>query len=112
MLQDVGSYAAMQERLALLKLLALGREDLAPGRAGPLRLRRLPTASAGPADRAPVDAVSCGARIRIAAGAEADLHGIWRRRLALRGLSRPNSMHWVSKTTASTRFRHSASSTW
>lgn len=31
-LQDIGSYEATQETLALLKLLALGREDLAAGR--------------------------------------------------------------------------------
>ena len=31
-LQDVGSWEATQETLALLKLLALGREDIAAGR--------------------------------------------------------------------------------
>jgi prevent-host-death family protein len=31
-LQDVGSYEATQEALAMLKLLALGREDVAEGR--------------------------------------------------------------------------------
>lgn len=31
-LQDVGSWAATQETLALLKLLALGRDDIAAGR--------------------------------------------------------------------------------
>jgi prevent-host-death family protein len=35
-LQDVGSYEATQEALALLKLLALGREDAAAGRTRPL----------------------------------------------------------------------------
>jgi len=44
-LQDVGSYEATQETLALLKLLALGREDLAAGRTAPVegladRIRR------------------------------------------------------------------------
>lgn len=44
-LQDVGSYEATQELLALLKLLALGREDLASGRTAPVeglanRIRR------------------------------------------------------------------------
>ena len=31
-LQDIGSYESMQETLALLKLLALGRADMAAGR--------------------------------------------------------------------------------
>jgi prevent-host-death family protein len=35
-LQDVGSYEATQEALALLKLLALGREDIAQGRTQPI----------------------------------------------------------------------------
>lgn len=35
-LQDVGSYEATQEVLALLKLLALGREDMAAGRTTPV----------------------------------------------------------------------------
>ena len=35
-LQDVGSYEATQEALALLKLLALGREDIAAGRVRPV----------------------------------------------------------------------------
>ena len=34
-LQDVGSYEATQEALALLKLLALGQEDIAAGRTQP-----------------------------------------------------------------------------
>lgn len=34
-LQDIGSYEATQEALALLKLLALGREDMAAGRTAP-----------------------------------------------------------------------------
>jgi prevent-host-death family protein len=41
-LQDIGSYAQTQETLALLKLLALGRDDIAAGRV---------TAVAGLADR-------------------------------------------------------------
>jgi prevent-host-death family protein len=41
-LQDIGSYAQTQEALALLKLLALGRDDIAAGRV---------TAVAGLADR-------------------------------------------------------------
>ena len=36
-LQDIGSYEATQETLALLKLLALGREDISAGRTGPLK---------------------------------------------------------------------------
>lgn len=44
-LQDIGSYAQGQETLALLKLLALGREDIAQGRVAPVegladRIRR------------------------------------------------------------------------
>lgn len=35
-LQDVGSYEAMQETLALLKLLALGQDDIAAGRTAPV----------------------------------------------------------------------------
>ena len=35
-LQDIGSYEATQETLALLKLLALGREDVRAGRTAPL----------------------------------------------------------------------------
>lgn len=35
-LQDVGSYEATQEALALLKLLALGRDDMAAGRTAPV----------------------------------------------------------------------------
>lgn len=35
-LQDIGSYEATQEALALLKLLALGREDMAAGRTAPV----------------------------------------------------------------------------
>lgn len=35
-LQDIGSYTETQETLALLKLLALGREDLAADRTRPL----------------------------------------------------------------------------
>lgn len=35
-LQDVGSYEATQETLALLKLLALGRDDVAAGRTASL----------------------------------------------------------------------------
>jgi len=35
-LQDVASYAATQELLALLKLLAMGRQDIANGRVEPL----------------------------------------------------------------------------
>ncbi|MDF8332937.1 type II toxin-antitoxin system Phd/YefM family antitoxin [Novosphingobium cyanobacteriorum] len=35
-LQDVGSYEATQEALALLKLLALGQDDIAAGRVMPL----------------------------------------------------------------------------
>lgn len=35
-LQDIGSYEATQEALALLKLLALGREDMAAGRTAPI----------------------------------------------------------------------------
>lgn len=35
-IQDVASYAATQELLALLKLLAIGREDMAAGRVTPL----------------------------------------------------------------------------
>ena len=35
-LQDVASYAATQELLALLKLLALARDDVAAGRVQPL----------------------------------------------------------------------------
>lgn len=35
-LQDVGSYEATQEALALLKLLAMGRDDMAAGRVQPL----------------------------------------------------------------------------
>jgi len=34
-LQDVGSYEATQEALALLKLLALGRDEMAAGRTQP-----------------------------------------------------------------------------
>ncbi|MEZ5690009.1 MAG: type II toxin-antitoxin system Phd/YefM family antitoxin [Caenibius sp.] len=44
-LQDVGSFERTQETLALLKLLALGRDDMASGRVAPLeglaaRIRR------------------------------------------------------------------------
>jgi prevent-host-death family protein len=44
-LQDVGSYEATQEALALLKLLALGRDDMVAGRTAPVagladRIRR------------------------------------------------------------------------
>ncbi|MDE8650516.1 type II toxin-antitoxin system Phd/YefM family antitoxin [Novosphingobium album (ex Liu et al. 2023)] len=35
-LQDVGAYEETQEALALLKLLALGREDIAAGRVLPV----------------------------------------------------------------------------
>lgn len=35
-LQDVGSYEATQETMALLKLLALGRDDIAKGRTVPV----------------------------------------------------------------------------
>ena len=35
-LQDIGSYEAMQETLALLKLLALGVEDVEAGRSAPV----------------------------------------------------------------------------
>lgn len=35
-LQDVGSFEATQEALALLKLLALGRDDIEAGRVRPL----------------------------------------------------------------------------
>jgi prevent-host-death family protein len=35
-LQDVGSYEATQETLALLKLLALARDDIAQGRTAPV----------------------------------------------------------------------------
>lgn len=35
-LQDVGSYEETQETLALLKLLALGRDDIASGRTAPV----------------------------------------------------------------------------
>lgn len=35
-LQDIGSYEAAQEALALLKLLALGRQDIAGGRTVPV----------------------------------------------------------------------------
>jgi len=35
-LQDVGSYEATQEALALLKLLAMGRDDMEAGRVQPL----------------------------------------------------------------------------
>lgn len=41
-LQDIGSYEATQEALALLKLLALGRADVAAGRTAPAK---------GPTDR-------------------------------------------------------------
>ena len=36
-LQDVGSYEAAQETLALLKLLALGRDEIAAGRTVPVK---------------------------------------------------------------------------
>jgi len=36
-LQDIGSYEAMQETLALLKLLALGRQDIDAGRTVPVK---------------------------------------------------------------------------
>lgn len=44
-LQDAASYEAMQEMLALLKLIALGRQDMAAGRTTPVtglaeRIRR------------------------------------------------------------------------
>jgi len=44
-LQDIGSYEATQETLALLKLLALGAEDIEAGRSNPVegladRIRR------------------------------------------------------------------------
>ena len=44
-LQDIGSYEATQETLALLKLLALGAEDIEAGRSAPVegladRIRR------------------------------------------------------------------------
>ena len=35
-LQDIGSYEQTQEALALLKLIALGREDMAAGRTAPV----------------------------------------------------------------------------
>ena len=35
-LQGVGGYEAMQETLALLKLLALGQDDIAAGRTAPV----------------------------------------------------------------------------
>ncbi len=35
--QDVASYEATQETLALLKILALSRQDIAAGRARPIR---------------------------------------------------------------------------
>lgn len=35
-LQDIGSYEAIQETLALLKLLALGRDDIRAGRMAPV----------------------------------------------------------------------------
>jgi len=36
-LQDAASYEAAQETLALLKLIALGRQDMAAGRTAPVR---------------------------------------------------------------------------
>ena len=36
MLQDIGSYEQTQEALALLKLIALGRDDMAAGRTAPV----------------------------------------------------------------------------
>jgi prevent-host-death family protein len=36
-LQDLGSFEATQELLALLKLLALGRDDVAGGRTAPVK---------------------------------------------------------------------------
>jgi prevent-host-death family protein len=36
-LQDIGSYEETQETLALLKLLALGRNDIAAGRTAPVK---------------------------------------------------------------------------
>jgi len=36
-LQDVGSYEEAQETLALLKLLALGRREIAAGRTAPIK---------------------------------------------------------------------------
>mgnify|MGYP003137761029 CR=1 FL=1 len=35
-LQDIGSYEQTQEALALLKLIALGRDDMAAGRTAPV----------------------------------------------------------------------------
>lgn len=35
-LQDIGSYEQTQETLALLKLIALGRDDMAQGRTAPV----------------------------------------------------------------------------
>lgn len=48
-LQDVGSYEATQEALALLKLLALGRDDIAAGRTAPVAglAARIRAAAAG-----------------------------------------------------------------
>lgn len=47
-LQDVGSYEATQETLALLKLLALGRGDVKAGRTAPVEglAERIRTAAA------------------------------------------------------------------
>lgn len=36
-LQDAASYDAVQETLALLKLIALGRQDMAAGRTAPVK---------------------------------------------------------------------------
>src|SRR3546814_18843170 len=77
-LQDVGSYEATQESLALLKLLALGRDEMAADQTRSVK-------GLGDRIRGRCTVRKSKVQVRLTAGAEHDLSGMYRDRSATRG---------------------------